>query len=216
MNYSIFPLHEVNRIENRITTGIPTGQRIFTRNTHGDGFPDLVVNYAREFMDDFTCLEYQYVDCSNWMRDFTFEEVKKGYKSREGFSLYRTDGELGVRSDCRRLLFPEKHSIAKTGFRNNNFGREGEVHLYGNPFGVSQASPVKKDYDVGRLPFNRDVNFTDSNWHLSHLCHNNWCYNWRHHVFEHTETNKARNGCPGGIYCHHIIQCPRPGPYSAL
>lgn len=48
---------------------------------------------------------------------------------------------------------------------------------------------------------------------LSHLCHNNWCWNYRHHALESLSDNKGRNGCPGGTYCKHIVKCIRPGNY---
>jgi hypothetical protein len=73
-------------------------------------------------------------------------------------------------------------------------------------------------YNLGRpmawrIPFLMDPNFNNNNYTISHLCHNPNCYNWEHHVLESLDLNKARNGCPGGPHCHHLIKCIRPGPY---
>ena len=63
-----------------------------------------------------------------------------------------------------------------------------------------------------RVPFLNHENY-DTNCTISHLCHNPSCYNWDHHALEPLEVNKARNGCPGGSHCHHVIKCLIPGPY---
>ena len=64
-----------------------------------------------------------------------------------------------------------------------------------------------------RIPFLEHPKFSDTEYTVSHLCHNKKCYNWSHHVLETLSQNKARNGCPGGNHCHHNIKCIRPGPY---
>lgn len=65
-----------------------------------------------------------------------------------------------------------------------------------------------------RVAFLDSPVFADQSLTVSHLCHNNWCMNWEHHVLESLEVNKARNGCPGGPHCHHRVKCLRPGPFS--
>lgn len=65
-----------------------------------------------------------------------------------------------------------------------------------------------------RVPFLEDENFGDNvKYTVSHLCHNEKCYNWEHHVLETLEVNKARNGCPAGKCCRHKVKCLIPGPY---
>ncbi len=65
-----------------------------------------------------------------------------------------------------------------------------------------------------RVPFLDDPNYDDNvKYTVSHLCHNPKCYNWNHHTLELLTVNKGRNGCPGGLHCHHIVKCLRPGPY---
>lgn len=65
-----------------------------------------------------------------------------------------------------------------------------------------------------RMPFLKNSAFYDKTMTVSHLCHNNWCYNWEHHTFETLDQNKARNGCPGGPSCRHTQKCIIPGRYS--
>lgn len=65
-----------------------------------------------------------------------------------------------------------------------------------------------------RLPFLKKPDFYNKTFSVSHLCHNNWCYNWNHHVLEILEINKSRNGCPAGPSCRHKVKCLRPGFYS--
>lgn len=53
----------------------------------------------------------------------------------------------------------------------------------------------------------------DSQWTLSHLCHNPSCYNWNHHTVEPLTVNKGRNGCAGGSKCAHTrTPCLIRGP----
>ncbi len=65
-----------------------------------------------------------------------------------------------------------------------------------------------------RMPFLQEKGFYDPNMTVSHLCHNNWCYNWDHHILESLPINKARNGCPAGPSCRHKVKCIIPGEYS--
>lgn len=81
----------------------------------------------------------------------------------------------------------------------------------------------KFQYRVGELrpvayrtPFLSHPCFKDSLYTVSHLCHNNSCYNWDHHVLEPLVLNQMRGGCPGGSHCHHTVPCLMPGPYSEL
>lgn len=65
-----------------------------------------------------------------------------------------------------------------------------------------------------RMPFLANSGFYDKSMTVSHLCHNNWCYNWNHHTLELLEINKARNGCAAGPSCRHKTKCLRPGLFS--
>jgi len=65
-----------------------------------------------------------------------------------------------------------------------------------------------------RVPFlnSKEYHNDEQNNTVSHLCHNSWCLNPRHHVLEDLADNKGRNGCPGGLNCKHAIRCLIPGP----
>lgn len=67
-----------------------------------------------------------------------------------------------------------------------------------------------------RIPFLSEDGFYDTHMTVSHLCHNNLCYNWNHHVLEPLAVNKGRNGCPGGPSCRHKIKCIIPGEFSEM
>lgn len=43
-----------------------------------------------------------------------------------------------------------------------------------------------------RVPLIAHQAYGDKTTTVSHLCHNNWCYNWDHHTLESLEMNKAR------------------------
>lgn len=45
----------------------------------------------------------------------------------------------------------------------------------------------------------------------SHLCHNSWCLNPEHIVYESLDYNKGRNWCHGPTQCSHIPACIRVG-----
>lgn len=87
---------------------------------------------------------------------------------------------------------------------------------------MANGVPPKYQYDLRgialgrplawRVPFLLDPNYGDPNFTVSHLCHNEWCMKWEHHVLEPLNVNKGRMGCPGGAHCHHTIRCIRPGP----
>lgn len=64
-----------------------------------------------------------------------------------------------------------------------------------------------------KVPFLDHPNYNDPDSTLSHLCHNEKCYNWKHHCLENLAYNKARNGCPGGRFCFHTPLCIVPGPF---
>lgn len=64
-----------------------------------------------------------------------------------------------------------------------------------------------------RVAYLDSEDFMNSEMSVSHLCHNTWCLNPRHHVLESLAENKGRNGCPGGDHCHHRVRCLRPGPF---
>lgn len=79
-------------------------------------------------------------------------------------------------------------------------------------FSIYNDEGVRIRPQAWRIPFLDHFEFENGKFTVSHLCHNNQCYNWEHHTFETLEQNKARNGCPGGSHCHHQTQCLRPGP----
>jgi len=157
-----------------------------------------------------------------------------GFVPREGFvHCYDTDPNYQyyyrplVRMNCKKLVNPLRHKLGTTGMRSVNYGRKGEHHLYAYLLGQKKKpktrnnykndyddSMLKKQYDIGRWVFVQHPCFIDKQYGISHLCHNNWCYNWRHHIFENNEINKGRNGCPGGIHCFHKVRCERPGHYA--
>jgi hypothetical protein len=67
-----------------------------------------------------------------------------------------------------------------------------------------------------RIPFlNTEEYFSEDKYTVSHLCHNGWCLNPKHHVLENLADNKGRNGCPGGTACRHRVSCLIPGRYYA-
>jgi len=75
-----------------------------------------------------------------------------------------------------------------------------------------------KGYKVERpvawkIPFLKHTEYDNDNYTVSHLCHNDQCYNWNHHVLETLPVNKGRNGCSGLGCCHHKTRCIIPGPY---
>lgn len=47
---------------------------------------------------------------------------------------------------------------------------------------------------------------------VTHLCRNNLCYNWDHHIFEPLSRSEGRTGCPGKC-CQHTTKCLLPGKY---
>lgn len=81
------------------------------------------------------------------------------------------------------------------------------------PVPVSHPPEAKRSVAY-RVPFFGHACFDDERYTVSHLCHNNECFNWEHHVLESLAVNKSRNGCPGGDHCHHQVRCIMPGPYS--
>lgn len=77
--------------------------------------------------------------------------------------------------------------------------------------------PIEKRYRpvAYKIPFLIHPDF-EKGLTVSHLCHDNACYNWNHHVLESLTINKSRNGCPGGPHCHHTTKCLIPGKYSTV
>jgi len=92
-----------------------------------------------------------------------------------------------------------------TGFR----GKDGKFQ-----YDLRSTLPEEDRIRAWRVPFLEHQCYHFAGYTVSHLCHNDRCYNWRHHVFEPLPVNKGRNGCPGGLHCHHRrFVCRRPGPY---
>jgi hypothetical protein len=92
------------------------------------------------------------------------------------------------------------HSVPRFRWQGKNYQYDLRNSGYGRP-------------NAWRVPFLNDPNYGDARYMVSHLCHNKHCYNWNHHTLELLDVNKGRNGCPGGLHCHHIVQCIRPGLY---
>ena len=112
----------------------------------------------------------------------------------------------GFTLDCKSIN-PEKLPIGFTQASKDRF-----QYNFTDP--VKQEGTKRYRPVAYRMPFLKHHGFYDKNLTVSHLCHNNWCYNWNHHVFESLEINKARNGCPSGPSCRHKIKCLIPGIYS--
>lgn len=114
----------------------------------------------------------------------------------------------GLMLSCKKIVcdsLPEKFTKSTTVEAYPRY-----QYNLGTTFTSSRYRPV-----AYRVPFLEDPNFFDTkSYTVSHLCHNNWCYDWDHHVLETLEVNKSRNGCPGNIHCHHSIKCIIPGPFS--
>lgn len=131
--------------------------------------------------------------------DTTFDDIIKEYK--ESISKAWIDSPISVDVwwsddpivlDCKTLATDSKI----TGFRYQ--GEKWQYDLRTCNLGRPMA---------WRVPFLCHPNFQSPNYTVSHLCHNNSCYNWDHHTLENLDENKARNGCPGGDHCHHKIKC---------
>ena len=59
-----------------------------------------------------------------------------------------------------------------------------------------------------RLTNDQKEGWIEKSWHLSHLCGNWICCNWRHHTIEDGTTNVSRNGCFGSSKtCIHKPPC---------
>jgi len=83
-----------------------------------------------------------------------------------------------------------------------------------NVFQYDLRKPLNCRPRAYRVPFLKCKEFMDEKYTVSHLCHESWCHNPKHHVLETLEDNKGRNGCPGGTNCKHKVRCIIPGPYS--
>jgi len=83
----------------------------------------------------------------------------------------------------------------------------------GLQYDLRTALPTEGRIRAWRVPFLGHRCYTVKGYTVSHLCHNDICVNWDHHCFEPLYVNKGRNGCPGGLHCHHQTRCIRPGPY---
>ena len=94
------------------------------------------------------------------------------------------------------------------------FASQGNKYQYDlRGTGVKTERPL-----AWRVPFLAlfPIEFEDKNWTVSHLCHDDQCYNPGHHWFEPLDSNKGRNGCPGPNHgCRHIVKCLIPGPNCA-
>ncbi|KAL6713672.1 hypothetical protein ACLMJK_009137 [Lecanora helva] len=58
------------------------------------------------------------------------------------------------------------------------------------------------------LPLEQRVGFINESWHMSHLCGNWTCCNWRHYTVEDGATNIGRNPCFNSVCkCPHVPRC---------
>lgn len=91
-------------------------------------------------------------------------------------------------------------------------GNERYQYNFSDPEALSKAERYRPV--AYRVPFISDPGYYDKAMTVSHLCHNNWCYNWDHCILEPLAVNKARNGCPAGSSCRHKTKCLIPGKFS--
>jgi len=217
-------LNDRDRVRRIVTQGIPFAERNFTIEK-SPTFKAEAAAFARKLLDDFTGLQYEYIRSDFWLKFCSYEDLMANEDLPKDMDFHyirpldiNKRDELLIRMNCRGLIRPQDHRIKSTGFRIVGFGRL-EAHLYGNLFGYGVNSPLakRKEQDLLRWCFCEDPNFFNKSFDISHLCHNNWCHNWRHVVLELNEKNKSRNGCPGGPLCQHQnFICRRPGTYCAL
>lgn len=113
--------------------------------------------------------------------------------------------ELGLTLNCKAI---DEHSLP------SGFTRVSEDRYQYNFTDPDNKSTKRYRPVAYRMSFLNHNGFYDNTLTVSHLCHNNWCYNWDHHVLESLHLNKARNGCPAGPSCRHKFKCLIPGIYS--
>lgn len=159
------------------------------------------------------------------LRQVNVLKVKKRQKSAS------TRDELisKYKRDLQRTWI-EHHVCSPTWFNKEGVTLECKaIDIENLPSGFTQTGENKFQYNFTdpdcnstkrfrpvayRIPFLTDPGFYDTTMTVSHLCHNNWCYHWNHHVLESLAKNKARNGCPAGPSCRHKIKCLIPGIHS--
>jgi len=106
-----------------------------------------------------------------------------------------------------------KYLVNRPSSNPEGFSRSEAKWQYSIPVTVD-GRKTRRRPAAWRVPFMEDpAFFNEKEWTVSHLCHDNQCMNWAHHVLEPLAVNKARNGCPAGSHCHHRVKCIRPGPY---
>ena len=145
--------------------------------------------------------------------DNTTQEIIKKYKDSVSFNKkickrevivepyffgFGGDSEYSVTLNCWEL----DPNMKIFGFRTTEGGFQYDLRNF-------NATRPK----AWRIPFLEHPDYYNPEFTVSHLCHNNRCYNWNHHELEPLAINKARNGCPGGNHCHHRRRCIIPGPY---
>lgn len=109
-------------------------------------------------------------------------------------------------NDC--MLHPSPGGLRKDGKYhqviacNYQWKDQQEIHNIGVNFGIVALivnhflTPVQKE------------GFIEDAWHLSHLCGNWICCNWRHHTIEPGPVNISRNACFASLEpCKHIPRC---------
>ena len=82
---------------------------------------------------------------------------------------------------------------------------------------TKEGYPIKQrmcSVRVNRLFFLLHPQFFNSEYVVSHLCHNPDCVSSEHLVLEKGCMQLARLGCPGGSFCRHPRLCLVPGPLS--
>lgn len=109
------------------------------------------------------------------------------------------------------FLLPNKTSLA--GFSCSHGGRSENPKDRLYQYSLRSFNNTKPR--AVRIPFLLSPNYDDKDYSVSHLCHNKWCLNPRHHVLEDIRVNIGRNGCPAGKSCGHTPRCIRMGPHSS-
>jgi len=154
----------------------------------------MKITAAAAITDDYMDFDYRSRICSKYQNDLKRVWVD----SPTEYCAWWEDPVVVKTLDCK-VINPNN--------KPEGFLKKGDKYQYDLRGRFPQERP-----SAWRIPFLLDTHY-DGNYTVSHLCHNDQCYNWEHHQLEPLDLNKARNGCPGGPHCHHKFKCIRPGPY---
>ena len=133
-----------------------------------------------------------------------YKKTLKTYWKLDQQKIYVEWADVYINLNC--YVLPDEKSMYK--FRWSKTSKKYQYDLRG------VASLDNKRPRAWRVPFLNDPNYQGpvEKYTVSHLCHNNRCYNWNHHILERLPVNIGRNGCSGLGCCHHKNRCIRPGP----